>query len=81
MPDELLSHEDSVLTTASGVVVVFWYEAGVVLFAVGVGALAKPVFVPGVVTVLALGEEAAFPRLVSPALGNGFGNARWTGVS
>ena len=43
---------------------VFGYEAGVVLFAVGVGAFAEPIFVPGVVAVLALSEEAALPRFV-----------------
>jgi len=45
--------------------VIFGYEAGVILFAVSVGAFAEPVFVPGVVAVLALGEEATFPSFVS----------------
>ena len=54
-------------TSASGVVVVFRYKARVVLFAVGMGAFAEPVFMSRVVTVLAFGEEAALLRLV-PAL-------------
>jgi len=53
--------------STSNVVVVFRYEAGVVLFAVGMGAFAEPVFMPRVVTVLALSEEATLPCLV-PAL-------------
>jgi len=50
--------------SACGVVVVFRYEAGVVLFAVGVGAFSEPIFMARVVAVLAFGEEAAFPCLV-----------------
>jgi len=53
--------------SSCGIVVVFGYEAGIVLFAIGVGAFAEPIFMARVVAVLALGEEAAFPCLV-PAL-------------
>ena len=44
---------------------VFGYEARVVLFAVGVGAFTEPIFVPGVVAVLALGEKATLPCFMS----------------
>jgi len=44
---------------------VLGYEAGVVLFAVGVGAFAEPIFVPRVVAVLAFGEETTLPCFVA----------------
>jgi len=58
------SHRGRALS-ACGIVMVFGYEAGVVLFAVGMGAFTEPIFMARVVAVLALREETAFPHLVS----------------
>src|SRR5712671_6130407 len=49
---------------AGCVVVIFWDETGIVLFAVSVRTFAEPIFVSQVVAILAFSNEATFPSFM-----------------